>query len=87
MLRRGGCSPAPLWRAILAVFASPSSDAFRASKAYLTSCVKTMAKLCYVDSGTIDMLEDSGGDAEVVVLLRRALAGRDGVELRWESTK
>lgn len=41
----------------------------------------------YVDVGTIDMLEDDGGDAELVALLRRALDGRDGVELRWEATE
>lgn len=41
----------------------------------------------YVDAGTIDMLEDDGGDAELVALLRRALDGRDGVELRWEATE
>jgi processive 1,2-diacylglycerol beta-glucosyltransferase len=37
----------------------------------------------YVDSATVDMLEEDGADPELVALLRTALAGRDGVEVRW----
>lgn len=38
----------------------------------------------YFSAATIDVLEEEGADAELVALLRRALAGREGVELRWE---
>jgi hypothetical protein len=40
----------------------------------------------YVSADTIDMLEENGGDAELVALLRSALAGRDGVDVRWSHT-
>jgi processive 1,2-diacylglycerol beta-glucosyltransferase len=37
----------------------------------------------YISAQTIDMLEADGADAELVSLLRQALRGRDGVEVRW----
>lgn len=37
----------------------------------------------YIDAATIEMLETSGGDAEVIALLRQALAGREGMEIRF----
>ena len=37
----------------------------------------------YLSAETIDMLEDDGADAQLVRLLRDALAGRDGIEIRW----
>ena len=37
----------------------------------------------YVSTDTIDMLEEDGGDAELVALLRGAMAGRDGMDVRW----
>lgn len=37
----------------------------------------------YVSTDTIDMLEEDGGDPELVALLRSAMAGRDGMEVRW----
>jgi len=37
----------------------------------------------YVDAATIDMLADRSGDATLVDLLRGALRGREGVEIRW----
>jgi hypothetical protein len=37
----------------------------------------------YINADTIDMLEADGADAQLVDLLRRALAGREGVEIRW----
>jgi processive 1,2-diacylglycerol beta-glucosyltransferase len=40
----------------------------------------------YVSADTIDMLEEDGGDPELVALLRSALAGRDGVDIRWSHT-
>lgn len=38
----------------------------------------------YFSAATIDILEEKGADPELVALLRRALGGRDGVELRWQ---
>ena len=37
----------------------------------------------YIAVETVDMLEADGADAELVALLRTALGGRTGVELRW----
>ncbi|HEX6532945.1 MAG TPA: hypothetical protein VF041_00025 [Gemmatimonadaceae bacterium] len=38
----------------------------------------------YLTPATIDMLESDGADPELVRLLRDALAGREGMEIRWE---
>ena len=37
----------------------------------------------YVDAATIEMLAAAGADETLVDLLKGALAGRDGVEVRW----
>ena len=37
----------------------------------------------YLTAATIDLLESDGADPELVALLRRALAGREGMEIRW----
>ena len=37
----------------------------------------------YLTAETIDMLEDDGADAGLVGLLREALAGREGMDVRW----
>jgi hypothetical protein len=37
----------------------------------------------YVDAATIDMLEEEGAEPALVQLLRSAIAGRDGMEVRW----
>jgi hypothetical protein len=37
----------------------------------------------YIDGATIDMLADAGADETLVTLLKGALAGREGVEVRW----
>ncbi len=39
----------------------------------------------YVSTDTVDMLEENGGDPELVALLRKALAGREGLDVRWSS--
>jgi hypothetical protein len=38
----------------------------------------------YISAPTIDMLEENGADAGLVKLLRDALGGRAGFELRWK---
>jgi len=37
----------------------------------------------YLTAETIDMLEGDGADAGLVGLLRGALAGRQGMDVRW----
>jgi hypothetical protein len=37
----------------------------------------------YLSADTIDMLEQDGADAELMSLLRSALAGREGFDVRW----
>lgn len=37
----------------------------------------------YIDVDTVDMLEQDGADPAVVGLLRAALGGRQGTEIRW----
>jgi hypothetical protein len=37
----------------------------------------------YLNVATIDMLEAGGADAQLVSLLREALAGREGMDIRW----
>ena len=37
----------------------------------------------YISGDTIDMLEEDGADPALVSLLRGALAGREGLDVRW----
>lgn len=37
----------------------------------------------YVNADTIDMFEAGGADAELVALLRKALAGREDMTIKW----
>ena len=37
----------------------------------------------YINETTVDNFEQSGADRELVALLRRALAGRTEMEIRW----
>ena len=37
----------------------------------------------YISADTIDMLEEDGADSQLVSLLRTALAGREGMDVRW----
>lgn len=37
----------------------------------------------YVDTDTVDMLEDDGAPASLIALLRRIVGSQDGVEVRW----
>ena len=37
----------------------------------------------YISADTVDMLEENGGDRDLVTLLRNALAEGDGIDIRW----
>ena len=37
----------------------------------------------YLSADTIDMLEQDGAASQLVALLRSALAGREGMDVRW----
>jgi processive 1,2-diacylglycerol beta-glucosyltransferase len=37
----------------------------------------------YIAGPTIDMMEEEGADPALVALLRSAVAGREGVNVRW----
>ena len=37
----------------------------------------------YINAATIDMLEEDGGDAPLIALLRSALGAREEMEIRW----
>jgi processive 1,2-diacylglycerol beta-glucosyltransferase len=39
----------------------------------------------YISAETVELLADHGADAELIDVLRRALAGREGVDVRWET--
>jgi processive 1,2-diacylglycerol beta-glucosyltransferase len=41
----------------------------------------------YISAETVEMLGDRGGDPELIAVLRGALAGRDGIDVRWESDR
>ena len=38
----------------------------------------------YVNVATIDMMEAEGGDKELIAFLRKALGGREDMDIRWE---
>ena len=38
----------------------------------------------YLTAATIDMLEADGADPQLLSLLRAALAGREGMDIRWD---
>lgn len=37
----------------------------------------------YISGPTIDLLQDEGADPALLALLRSAVAGREGVNVRW----
>ena len=37
----------------------------------------------YIDSATVDMLEEDAADPVLISMLRAALADRDGMDIRW----
>ena len=38
----------------------------------------------FISADTVDMLEDEGGDPDVVAMLRQAVGTGEGVDVRWE---
>lgn len=37
----------------------------------------------YIDAATVDMLEEDAADPELIGMLRAALRGREGMDIRW----
>ena len=37
----------------------------------------------YLNKTTIDMLEENGGDSQLISVLRQALGARDEMEIQW----
>ncbi len=37
----------------------------------------------YIDAATIDMLDEEAADPDLIAMLRKALAGREGMDVRW----
>jgi processive 1,2-diacylglycerol beta-glucosyltransferase len=37
----------------------------------------------YISVDTVDMLEEDGADRQLIDILRSALGGREGVDIRW----
>ncbi|MGQ0714440.1 MAG: galactosyldiacylglycerol synthase [Gemmatimonadaceae bacterium] len=37
----------------------------------------------YISADTVDMLEEDGADRQLLQLLRSALSGREGMDIRW----
>lgn len=37
----------------------------------------------YISADTIDMLEEDGADRQLLAMLRGALGGRNGMDIRW----
>ncbi|MCK6554862.1 galactosyldiacylglycerol synthase [Candidatus Binatia bacterium] len=37
----------------------------------------------YIDRATLDMLEEQGADRDLLDLLKRALGGREDMEIQW----
>ena len=40
----------------------------------------------FIDSSTIDMLEDNGGGALLVAMLRAAVGESEGIDITWQQT-
>ena len=39
----------------------------------------------FIDDSTVDIIEENGGSATLVKLLRSAVGTSEGVEIRWEA--
>lgn len=40
----------------------------------------------FIDLATVDILEEAGGSAELIEMLRGAVGDSDGIDIAWEST-
>ncbi|OGT56150.1 MAG: hypothetical protein A3E01_02415 [Gammaproteobacteria bacterium RIFCSPHIGHO2_12_FULL_63_22] len=40
----------------------------------------------FIDTATIDMLEDNGGSAMLVAILRAAVGESEGIDISWQQT-
>ena len=40
----------------------------------------------FIDSATIDMLEDNGGSVALVAMLRAAVGETEGIDISWQQT-
>lgn len=40
----------------------------------------------FIDTATIDMLEDNGGSAMLVTMLRAAVGDSEGIDITWQQT-
>lgn len=40
----------------------------------------------FIDTATIDMLEDNGGSATLVAMLRAAVGDSEGIDITWQQT-
>jgi hypothetical protein len=40
----------------------------------------------FIDTATIDMLEDNGGSATLVAMLRAAVGESEGIDITWQQT-
>jgi hypothetical protein len=38
----------------------------------------------YINQATVDMFEQRGADAQLLAVLRKALGGRNEMDMRWE---
>ena len=85
----GGVSRPTGIAAILLLDAERGTFIGRISDAQLATLVEHLEqesdqdRSYYIDAATIDMLADAGADETLVSLLKGALAGREGVEVRW----
>ncbi len=40
----------------------------------------------FIDTATIDMLEDNGGSAALIAMLRAAVGESEGIDITWQQT-
>ena len=41
----------------------------------------------YLNQTTLELMEQSGADPELIALLRRAIGDREGIEIEWSRTE
>ena len=48
--------------------------------------VSDVGDACWVNLDTLEELDEDGGDPELITMLRKAMKGRDEMEIRWEKS-